>query len=157
MDSRIAHFTTDVRYAETDASGYVNIINYFTWLDSARDKFFIQLDTPYKEFEDNGIMLMLVGYSLEFKNPVRYGDLVQVLSAITEISAKRLTITHFVYKQDTKGEDPLCVCVAEARMAFVDSSTYKSTDFEKSKPDFYKRLRAFLMEGDWLEDSLLMS
>ena len=146
-DKRIFKNCMEVRYAETDKSGIVAMQNYLTWLDLARDGFFEYMGIPYNcSMEAKGYLLMLADYHIDFNRRVYYGETVDLYSAVSYLSSKRVIITHRIYLQ---GEDPMQttpVCEAFAKLAFVSRETYHSVHYDEEDPEVFGRLKEFLME-----------
>ena len=83
----ISETTIRVRYAETDRMGYVYYGNYAQYLEVGRVESLRQLETSYKEMEDNGVMLPVYTYSINYLKPAYYDDLLRIKTIIKKLTA----------------------------------------------------------------------
>lgn len=146
MEGKVFHSSVEVRYAETDASGYVNVVNYLTWFDTARDQFMIEIGLPYSEFEAAGYGMPLLHYRIEFDRPVRYGAKAHVYSAIVSVQPSRIVIAHELYATNPETGELEHACSAKAKMAFIDEREFKSTDLQTGNPAFYRKLCDYITD-----------
>jgi len=68
----------EVRYAETDAMGIVHHAVYPVWFEQARTEILRINGIPFNELEKLGYGSPVIKLELEYKNPCRYGDFVDV-------------------------------------------------------------------------------
>lgn len=124
-----------VRYAETDQMGVVHHSVYPVWFECGRSDYIKAFGIPYDELERLGLMLPLIRLSLEYRNPIRYGDTVIVKTSLAQSSGVRMTISYRVF---VEGCDKLCA------RGFTEhvwtSSELKPVNLSKFRPDVYSRL-----------------
>jgi acyl-CoA thioester hydrolase len=113
----IFHCEFRVRYAETDRMGYVYYGNYATYFEVARVEALRQLGVTYKSLEDQGILLPVRNFSIEYKKPAHYDD---VLDIHTTIQLQSPTTLLFEYT--TKRGDEL-LNTAQTTLVFVDAQS----------------------------------
>lgn len=103
-----------VRYAETDAMGYLHHANYFVYFEMGRTELLRAQGGNYREMEEQGLFMVVVSLECKFRAPARYDDLLTLKSRISRVSAAKLEHEYQVYR-DTK-------LLAEARsvLACVD-------------------------------------
>ncbi len=92
-ENRVAHeFTTTVRvrYAETDAMGWVYYGCYFVYFEIGRTELMRELWCPYSEIEKNGVRLPVVSTGCRFWAGARYDDLLRIVTGVSVLSAYRL-------------------------------------------------------------------
>lgn len=63
-----------IRYAETDKMGVVYHANYLLYFEDARTHFLEANGFPYKKIEDAGYMSPVVSFTVNYGQPLRYGD-----------------------------------------------------------------------------------
>lgn len=124
-----------VRYAETDQMGIAHHSVYPVWFECGRTEFIKSYGVPYNELERMGVMLPLIRLSVEYKNPVRYGENVIIRTSLAEAAGIRLLISYHVYSE---GNERLCA------RGFTEhvwtSSDLKPVNLLKFKPDVYSKL-----------------
>ncbi len=110
-----------VRYGETDQMGVVYHGNYATYCEVARVEFFRQIGLPYKDLEDNGIMLPVFELNLKYHKPAFYDELLEIETTLVEIpKAVKLKFDYKIY--NSKKE---LITTAYSVLAFVDKETKK--------------------------------
>lgn len=63
-----------VQYHETDKMGITHHSNYIKWMEEARIAFLESIHLPFQLVEERGIASPVVGVSVDYKNPVTFGD-----------------------------------------------------------------------------------
>lgn len=76
-DYRFAH-TVRTRFAETDAMGVVHHAAYLPYLEDARVAWLEELGFPYQEVRSGGVDLVVVELAVQYRRPLRFGELVTV-------------------------------------------------------------------------------
>ena len=104
-----------VGYADTDKMGFLHHSRYAVYAEWARTEFLRSTGESYKQWEDEGFLLPVVGLEFNFGAPARYDDIVEVHTEI--VSATRLRL-HFDYefRNATTGE---ILCSAQSRHVFM--------------------------------------
>jgi acyl-CoA thioester hydrolase len=72
-----------VRYAETDAMGYLHHAQYFVYFELGRTELLRQNGVSYREMEERGFFYVVARLQCRFRAPARYDDLL-TLSTTTE-------------------------------------------------------------------------
>lgn len=108
------------RYSETDKMGYVYYGHFLQYFEVTRTEFVRELGIPYREMEDEGIMLPVVRTDVEYKCPVQYDQLMHIHMYIYDIPTVRLkTFYEVVIPQkdiiSTLGRVDLCFIDARTR------------------------------------------
>jgi acyl-CoA thioester hydrolase len=80
-----------VRYGETDRMGYVYYGNYAEYYEVGRVEALRKLGFSYKEMEDQGILLPVLEFTIQYKKPAFYDDEITVKTAIKEFPGIRIT------------------------------------------------------------------
>lgn len=63
------------RYSETDKMGVVYHSRYLEYFEVIRTEFIRKAGLPYSEMENNGIMLPVARVEIQFKQPIKYDEL----------------------------------------------------------------------------------
>lgn len=111
--TRVFSCRTNVRYAETDASGIVYYANYFIYFELGRLEMFRQLDLPY----DKG--LPIVDTYCRYHASARFQDCLEIQSSIDEIRSKGFRVSHRVLRILEDAEPEL---LAEGYTAMVTAN-----------------------------------
>jgi acyl-CoA thioester hydrolase len=84
-----------VTYKETDQMGVVYYSNYLVWFEMVRTEYFRARGVVYKDLEDNEkIYLPVVEAQCSYKAPVRYDDMVEIKTKLSEIGKSRITFEY---------------------------------------------------------------
>jgi acyl-CoA thioester hydrolase len=81
-----------VRYQETDAMGRVHHASFITYFEIGRTELLRATGQTYRQFEEQGLMLVVTEISCEYFEPALYDDLLTV--STTTVSAKGARIEH---------------------------------------------------------------
>lgn len=103
-----------VEFGDCDPAGIVFFPNYFRWVDAASRAFFSACGVPaWRDLEAvNGIIgTPLVSVSADFSRPARYGELLDIETAIVEWKKTSFVMQHVV----RRGDDVVC-SVREVRI-----------------------------------------
>ena len=71
---QINPYSRSVFYYETDQMSIVHHSNYIKWVEEARIDYMAQMGLSYAEMEEMGILIPVLGVSVTYKIPFRYGD-----------------------------------------------------------------------------------
>jgi acyl-CoA thioester hydrolase len=74
-----------VRYGETDQMGYCYYGNYAQYFEVGRVETLRSLGMSYKSLEENGIMLPVLDFSINYNKPALYDDLLTIETTIVKI------------------------------------------------------------------------
>ena len=81
-----------VRYQETDAQGHVHHANYINYFEIGRVEMLRSSGISYREFEQMGMMLVVVSVNCDYVKPANYDDLLTLKTKI--VRAKGVRIQH---------------------------------------------------------------
>ncbi|WP_269522463.1 acyl-CoA thioesterase [Coraliomargarita parva] len=90
-----------VRYAETDRMNVVHHSNYLIWFESVRIQMLDELGLPYKDLEERGFMIPVLGASLRYLKPAFFDDRLKVYLFMREKARAKF---HFDYEVRRDGE-----------------------------------------------------
>jgi acyl-CoA thioester hydrolase len=111
-----------VRYSETDRMGYCYYGNYAQFFEIGRVEALRELGFPYKELEDNGIILPVLDYSIKYLKPAFYDDTLKVVTIIKETPTTRFSFEYEVYNQHNEK-----ITIGTTTLVFIDQETKKPT------------------------------
>jgi len=105
-----------VIYADLDPMGVVYYANYLSWFERGRTEFFRDLELPYAEIAQQGIMTPVSEVYCKYHSPARYDDLLVIKTSVS--SFKRVTIV-FDYEIMRKSDSKILVS-GYTKHGFVD-------------------------------------
>ena len=109
-----------VRYGETDQMGFVYYGVYAQYYEVGRVELLRSLGLSYKSLENSGYELPVVNFTINYKKPAFYDDLLTVKTTIKEMPSARIT---FYYETlNSKGE---LLNTGEVVLVFMDKKTGK--------------------------------
>ncbi len=88
-----------VRYVETDQMGVAHHSSYLAWLEIARTDFLRLRGMPYRELEEKGFRMPLLGLSMRYHVPARYDDLLAVEARLVAGSPVRFSFDYRVVRR----------------------------------------------------------
>lgn len=79
-----------VRYAETDAMGYLHHAQYFVYFELGRTELLRCNGVRYREMEERGIYYVVARLECRFRAPARYDDLVTLTTSTERMTPVRV-------------------------------------------------------------------
>lgn len=83
-----------VRFAETDQMGVVHHSAYLVWMEAGRIAWLNAAGIPYTEIAGGGNHFAVTGISVAYRNPARFGDVVQVVTRLESLRSRQVS---FIY------------------------------------------------------------
>lgn len=123
-----------INYYETDRMGIVHHSNYIRFLEEARCKMLDEASMPYSSFEENGIMIPVLGVNCSFKRHVTFNDIILIKPYVKEFNGVRLTMGYKVTDKNTGN----LVLTAETKHCFTDNSL-RPVRLQNHIPEFYQK------------------
>lgn len=93
-----------VRYAETDQMGVVHHANYLVWMEIGRVELVRARGCNYKDLENEGLFLSVVGVNCRYLYPAKYD---QEIVVETSIVAATPRVVEFGYRMRAVEDDKL--------------------------------------------------
>ncbi|MEY4572361.1 MAG: hypothetical protein RLZ10_1594 [Bacteroidota bacterium] len=109
-----------VRYAETDQMGYCYYGNYAQYLELGRVEALRSLGFPYKDLEEQGIMLPVLDFHIKYLAPAKYDDLLTVKTIISEIAGTRIFFEYEIVNEESKQ-----IATASTTLVFVSKENMR--------------------------------
>jgi acyl-CoA thioester hydrolase len=115
-------FETQVRvlYADTDKMGYVYYGNYAKYFEIGRVEALRSLGISYKKMEEDGIMLPVLNFNINYKTPAKYDDILNIKTTINKIEGVKLSFDYEIFNEQNQ-----LICEAATTLVFTSSSTAK--------------------------------
>ena len=88
-----------VPYADTDRMGVVYYANYLVYFERVRNQFLSDIALPYRELEEQGILLPVVKAEIDYKRPAEFDDVLHIYGTATQHSPTRLRFECSVYRE----------------------------------------------------------
>lgn len=108
------------RYSEVDRMGYVYYGNYATYFEVGRVEAMRVLGISYAELEDQGIMMPVIRYEIDYKKPAFYDEELTITTRVRKVPRSRIQFEYETH--NSKGE---LLNSAMTELVFVDSDTMK--------------------------------
>jgi len=116
-------YESRVRYAETDAMGFVHNSKYLVYFEEARTDLVRAAGYPYSKVEAEGIIFPVSEAKLEYKKPIGYDVRFRI---VTTIAYMRHVSVKFNYTMLT--DDDTVVCTGSTVHAALDRNTLDFAD-----------------------------
>ncbi|MGI6269780.1 MAG: acyl-CoA thioesterase [Candidatus Howiella sp.] len=128
-----------VQYYETDKMGIVHHSNYIRWFEESRIDLMDQMDAPYKELEESGILIPVLSVGCQYKAMVHFGERVAVFPRLVEYTGVRMRLTYTVARE---GDGALCT-TGESSHCFITADG-RPVSLKKANPRYHERFLAAL-------------
>ncbi len=89
-----------VPYADTDQMGVVYYANYLIYFERLRTEILRENGLPYRQMEEDGIMLPVIEAHCNYRFPARYDDLLTIRGYVEEVKGVRIKIACEVYRDE---------------------------------------------------------
>lgn len=129
-------FERKINYYETDRMGVVHHSNYIRFLEEARCEMLAAYNMPYSAFEQQGVMIPVLGVNCDYKSHVTFDDVITIQPFVKQFNGVRLTMGYDVMNKNTG----ILVLVGETKHCFTDTNL-KPIRLQKQIPDFYDNFK----------------
>ena len=126
-----------IRYAETDKMGVVYHAHYLLYFEDARTRFLEANGFPYKKIEDAGYMSPVVSFTVNYGQPLRYGDVAIVRTWVSESKGTKTTYSYEVFKEGDNLETARPCCTGSSVHCLVSSDTFKPVSIKREMPELF--------------------
>ena len=103
-DSFLCETTFHVRYAETDAMGFVHHAVYLVWFEEGRSEFIRAQGWSYADIERSGYFLVASDLRAKYLKAARYDQRVTVQTWLAQVKSRQLTFACRVLASDSGDE-----------------------------------------------------
>ncbi|MEW6534915.1 MAG: thioesterase family protein [Candidatus Auribacterota bacterium] len=119
MSENISFETTiRVRYCEVDKMGVLHHSRYLAYFEIGRTEFLRTSGFSYREFEDAHLYLVIVKVSCNYKYPIRYDDVVRVITTLKRMTPAKIEHTYEIWNEDKS----ILHAAGESTLACVDDT-----------------------------------
>ena len=125
-------------YYETDQMGIIHHANYIHWFEEARIDYMEQIGFGYDKAVQSGIDFAVLDVQCSYKTMTRFGETVQVIISIPELSSMRMTINYQVL--DSKSGE--LRCTGSTSHCYYDRKKKRPVLLKKVLPELYKLLES---------------
>lgn len=109
-----------VRYANTDQMGYVYYGCYANYYEEARAEAMRALGFPYRDMEQQGIMLPVTRLNVKYIAPALYDEKITIRTIIDALPDRFIHFKYEIYNEAAK-----LINEGETQLIFVDAATRK--------------------------------
>ncbi len=127
-------FERKINYYETDRMGIVHHSNYIRFMEEARCYLLEKVGMPYSAFEENSIMIPVLGVNCDFKHHVTFDDTISIKLFVKEFNGVRLTMSYIATKKNSSE----VVFTGETKHCFTDKNL-RPLRLQKANPNFYEK------------------
>jgi acyl-CoA thioester hydrolase len=99
-----------VRYAETDAMGYLHHAQYFVYFELGRTELLRQNGVRYRDMEARGVYYVVARLECKFRAPAHYDDLLTLVTTTERLTPARVDHRYELFRDDrllTEGRSTL--------------------------------------------------
>jgi acyl-CoA thioester hydrolase len=89
----------DLRFSDLDLYGHVNSAVYFTYLETARVKLFMEV---FQELTDQGIFIVVGRAECDYKYPILLSDTVVVSAWVSRIGATSFDLNYHIHDNNDR-------------------------------------------------------
>ena len=134
---QIKPYIRKVHFYETDQMGIVHHSNYIRWLEESRIDFMEQIGYGYTRVSDLGIDFAVLGVNVDYKQSVRFDDIIEIHLAISELTSVQMSI-----KYNLQRNGVLCA-TGETRHCAILTQKQKVVSLEKEIPELFGLFSSF--------------
>ncbi len=127
-------FERKINYYETDKMGVVHHSNYIRFLEEARCEMLKVNNMPYSAFEEQGVMIPVLGVKCDYKSHVSFNDTIVIAPIVKEFNGVRLMVEYHI----TNKKSGDLVLIGETKHCFTDKNL-KPIRLQKQIPSFYDK------------------
>jgi len=91
--------TIDLRFSDLDLYGHVNSAVFFTYLETARVKLFME---AFQKLMDQGIFIVVGRAECDYKHPILLKDTVVVTAWVSRIGASSFDLTYRIHDNNDR-------------------------------------------------------
>lgn len=87
-----------VRYAETDAMGFLHHSQYTVYFEMGRTELLRLNGGNYRQMEQDGLFFVVVSLETQFRKPAHYDDVLQLVTEVDKITPAKLKHKYALYR-----------------------------------------------------------
>lgn len=120
-----------VRYQETDAQGRVHHSNYANYFEMGRVEMLRASGRNYRDFEDAGILLVVVSLTCKFYQGAKYDDMLRMVTRVVKAKGVRITHHYQIFLDDeliVEGETVVAAVAKDGRVVRLPAELRLTSD-----------------------------
>ena len=121
-----------VRYREVDPMGLVYHAHYVDYFEVARTEILRELGLPYRQIEEEGLIMPVVDLQIRYHAPAYYDDVLAIAARVHEPPAMRVRVDYEVRRD---GEESVLTS-GHVTLCFVDRERQRPV----RAPERFRRL-----------------
>lgn len=125
-----------INYYETDQMKIVHHSNYIRYFEEARIEMLDRLGLNYAAMEKEGLIIPVLFVDCQYRQPLLYGDAIQIHTAMTRFDGIKMEVSYEIYK----GEDRILCTTGRSGHCFLDREM-KPVRMKRRYPDIYHKLK----------------
>ena len=133
----IEPYERKTNYYDTDQMAIIHHSNYVRYLEEARLYYMEQFGLPYRYVEEQGILIPVLGVSVEYKKSIVYGDTIVIQQWIDSFSPVKFSMCYEIRNKET-GE---LHATATSKHCFVDKNL-SPIRLRKEYPQIYEKFKS---------------
>ena len=90
--------TVRVRYSEIDKMDVAHNAIYLHWFEIGRTELLRQVGYPYRQLEEEGIMLPVAEANCRYRIPARYDDELEIKTTVQELKKRTVKLGYEIYR-----------------------------------------------------------
>lgn len=141
-------FERKINYYETDKMGIVHHSNYVRYLEEARCYVLDKIGMPYKDIENAGILIPVLGVNCEYKYPAKFEDTIVIDVQFKKYNGIRMEMKYTITDKETKK----LIMNAETKHCFTDENM-KPIQLKKVKPDWNEKFYTYSDIGKNIQEN----
>ena len=112
--------TLRVRYGETDKMGFVYYGVYAHYYEVGRVELLLSLGISYKSIEENGFVLPVLNFNINYKKPAYYDDKLTLKTSLKEMPTSKIIFFYECFNDNNQ-----LINNGEISLVFVSKETKK--------------------------------
>lgn len=104
-----------VRYAETDAMGYLHHAQHLVYFEQGRTELLRQCGVRYRDMEEQGIFYVVARLECRYRAPARYDDVLLLTTTTERLTPVRVEHSYRMMREDVVVSEGATTLVAVGR------------------------------------------
>ncbi len=115
-----------IYYEDTDSGGVVYYANYLKFMERARSEWLRAMGYEQDALAKQGILFAVRSAAVQYVQPARFNELLQVSAAVTHLGRASITFEHRVSRA-VRDAEPLVLTSGQVSVVCLRVDTFKPT------------------------------
>ncbi|MCI4625009.1 MAG: YbgC/FadM family acyl-CoA thioesterase [Candidatus Magnetoovum sp. WYHC-5] len=124
-----------IYYEDTDCGGVVYYGKYLTYLEWARTHYLEKRQISISKLMEEGIFFVVIHVDINYRKPVKYGEMLTVTTDIGAITKTTITFQHSIFN---KKENAL-VAISSVQLACVKGNSMRPVRLKEEITEALKK------------------